>query len=45
MRQDAQLVEQSALLDIARDAILVLNLDSKIRYWNAAASRIYGWTR
>ncbi|MBG6107721.1 PAS domain-containing sensor histidine kinase [Frigoribacterium sp. CG_9.8] len=43
--QMAQLAEQSALLDIARDAILVRNLDSKIRYWNAAASRIYGWSR
>ena len=28
----------------SRDAILVQNLDGKIIVWNAAATRIYGWT-
>lgn len=43
--QDALLASQSALLDNARDAIIVRDLDSTIRYWNEAATRIYGWSR
>lgn len=37
--------EQAALLDRARDAILVRDLDHTIRFWNAGAERLYGWTR
>lgn len=44
-QQDALLASQAALLDNARDAIIVRDLDSKIRYWNEAATRIYGWER
>lgn len=44
-QQDALLASQAALLDNARDAIIVRDLDSTIRYWNEAATRIYGWTR
>jgi len=36
--------EQAALLDKARDAIIVTTMDHKITYWNQGASRIYGWT-
>ena len=36
--------EQAALLDKAQDAILVLDLDDRIIYWNKSAERIYGWT-
>jgi len=36
--------EQAALLDKARDAILVLDLDDRIVYWNTSAERIYGWS-
>jgi PAS domain S-box-containing protein len=43
--QDALLRSQAALLDNARDAIIVRDLDSGILYWNEAATRIYGWTR
>jgi len=39
-----QLAAQGALLDVAHDAIIVRSLGHVIRYWNAAASRIYGWT-
>jgi two-component system cell cycle sensor histidine kinase/response regulator CckA len=35
---------QAALLDVARDAILVRGLDHSIRYWNRAAENMYGWT-
>ncbi len=36
--------EQAALLDKAQDAILVLDLNDRIVYWNKSAERIYGWT-
>lgn len=36
--------EQAALLDKARDAILVCDLNNRIVYWNQGAERIYGWT-
>jgi len=35
---------QAALLDIARDAIVVRNLDHTISYVNRAAERMYGFT-
>jgi|GEM_PF-482369 len=35
---------QAALLDAARDAILVRDLDGVIRYWNRGAETIYGYT-
>lgn len=35
--------QQAELLDRARDAILVLELDDSIAYWNAGATRTYGW--
>jgi len=40
-----QIVEQAALLDKARDAILVLDLEGNILFWNKGAERMYGWTR
>jgi PAS domain S-box-containing protein len=41
---DARVREQAALLDKARDAILVRDLDHKILYWNHSAERLYGWS-
>ncbi|MBD2015987.1 response regulator [Microcoleus sp. FACHB-53] len=35
--------EQAALLDITTDAILVRDLNKKIRFWNKGAERLYGW--
>jgi PAS domain S-box-containing protein len=37
--------EQAQLLELAHDAILSLDWDARIRYWNASAERMYGWTR
>jgi PAS domain S-box-containing protein len=37
--------DQAALLDLAHDAILVRDRDSRITYWNAGAERTYGYTR
>jgi PAS domain S-box-containing protein len=36
--------EQASLLDKARDAILVRDLQNRITYWNKSAERLYGWT-
>ncbi|HEV2691283.1 MAG TPA: PAS domain S-box protein [Verrucomicrobiae bacterium] len=36
--------EQAALLDKARDAIIVCTLDREIIFWNQGAERVYGWT-
>ncbi|TVR50982.1 MAG: PAS domain S-box protein [Puniceicoccaceae bacterium] len=37
--------QQAALLDIAQDAIMVLDLEDKVVFWNRAAETIYGWPR
>ncbi len=39
-----QIAEQAALLEKARDAIVVRNLDGTILFWNKGAERMYGWT-
>jgi diguanylate cyclase (GGDEF)-like protein/PAS domain S-box-containing protein len=36
--------EQAELLDNARDAIFVQDMDSRIVYWNKGAERLLGWT-
>lgn len=41
---EQKLAEQAALLDEARDAILVRDLNHNILYWNKGAQRVYGWT-
>ncbi len=44
-RKQAQqkISEQAALLDVATDGILVINLHNQILFWNKGAQRIYGW--
>jgi PAS domain S-box-containing protein len=37
--------EQAQLLELARDAILSLDPDGTIRYWNSGAERMYGWSK
>lgn len=44
-RAEARIVEQAALLDVTHDAILVLDLDQTVTYWNRGAERMYGLTR
>jgi PAS domain S-box-containing protein len=42
---EKKLREQAALLDLARDAILVCDSESKITFWNEGAMDTYGWTQ
>jgi PAS domain S-box-containing protein len=43
-RAERRIQEQAALLDKARDAISVQDLDSRIIYWNQSAELLYGWS-
>ena len=37
--------EKAQLLELARDAILSLEVDGTIRFWNSGAAAMYGWSR
>src|SRR5665213_3024730 len=39
-----KIAEQAAMLDQAHDAILMLALDGRVAYMNAAAEQLVGWT-
>lgn len=41
--QEERIREQSELIDKAREAIIVCNLQSRIRGWNSGAERLFGW--
>lgn len=41
---DEKIREQAGLLDKAQDAIIVLDLNGRVVYWNKGAERIYGWS-
>ncbi|CAM9922845.1 unnamed protein product, partial [Phaeothamnion confervicola] len=41
---EEKLAEQAALIDQARDAIMVCDLDNTVRFWNRGAETLYGWT-
>jgi PAS domain S-box-containing protein len=45
VQSEAALREQAALLDLARDAIMVRGLDGTIRFWNQGAEEIYGYSK
>jgi diguanylate cyclase (GGDEF)-like protein/PAS domain S-box-containing protein len=36
--------EQASFLQQARDAIIAMDLNSRITYWNNGAERLYGWS-
>ena len=35
---------QAQLLEAVGEAVIATDLDGSVRYWNAAAERLYGWT-
>jgi two-component system, cell cycle sensor histidine kinase and response regulator CckA len=41
---EEQVAAQAALLDKAKDAIVLYGLDDTVFYWNKGAERLYGWT-
>jgi PAS domain S-box-containing protein len=41
---ERRLIQQSQLINLAFDAILVLDMESRIRFWNRAAEDLYGRT-
>ena len=43
-KSDALVQEQASLLDKARDAIFVMDMSSRITYWNKGAQHLFGWT-
>jgi PAS domain S-box-containing protein len=42
---DDEAQEFASILDLANDAILVMDLNSNIQFWNRGAERLYGWRR
>ncbi len=40
---EARTREQAALIDEARDAIIVRDLDHRVTFWSKGAERLYGW--
>ena len=43
-RAEKRIQEQAALLDKARDAISVQDLDDRLLFWNQSAQSLYGWS-
>lgn len=42
---EEQLREQAKLLEVTQDAIIVVDENDVILFWNSAAERLYGWKR
>lgn len=40
---ESRIREQAALLNKARDAIMVMDLTGNLTFWNDSAERLYGW--
>ena len=44
-RAEEKIRDQAELLDKAQDAILVLDMQHRVIFWNKGAERLYGWSR
>jgi PAS domain S-box-containing protein len=40
-----ELEQQARVLDLANDAIVIVDAAGKVTFWNRGAERLYGWTR
>jgi len=40
---EARILEQASLLDLANDAIMVLDLAGRVQFWNRRAEVLFGW--
>lgn len=43
VRHRQQIEQQSQMLDQVSDAVIVVDMEGRITFWNQAASRLYGW--
>ncbi len=43
-RSEARIAEQATLIDEARDAIFLRDLEHRVTFWNKGAERLFGWT-
>ena len=43
-RAEQHLREQAEVLDKARDAICVTDMEGRVTYWNQSANQLFGWT-
>ncbi|MDD2841402.1 MAG: diguanylate cyclase [Tolumonas sp.] len=44
-KAEKQVFEQAELLDLAHDAIIVLDINHIVTFWNRGAERTYGWSQ
>jgi two-component system sensor histidine kinase/response regulator len=44
-KADETLRDQALILDLAKDAIFIRDMDDRLIYWNQGAQRVYGWTK